>query len=313
MMIAAAGLLLLTIFAMIGVAIEEHRRRRRKIELRMASARAFGTRIEEKPKLRVSREAPAPRAGLRAKIGAVFGFHPDRKYPMSVAVVITLGLIAGTAAWLLGHGVLGAASLLLVPVVCIVVTRQMFNRWHDRSSTALLAQLPDALSMIVRAVRVGIPVTEAIRIAGRESPEPTASVLRQVAEQIAIGISLETALQSAGTSTGLPEYRFFATALSLQAQTGGGLSETLENLADVIRKRVAMRARGYALAAEARTSTLVLSCLPIVSGFMIWVLSPAYIGMLFSDPSGQKLLAGAVGLLITGTLVMRTIIRKSLS
>ena len=76
----------------------------------------------------------------------------------------------------------------------------------------------------------------------------------------------------------MPEYRFFATALSLQNQTGGALSETLENLADVIRKRVALAAKGKALASEARTSAMVLAAMPIVTGGGLWALNPGYIG-----------------------------------
>ncbi len=120
----------------------------------------------------------------------------------------------------------------------------------------LFQQFPDALAMIVRAVRVGLPIVEAIRVVARENAEPTAREFAGLVAQTTIGVPLDDALREMAERNRLPEYRFFATALSLQSQTGGGLTETLENLADTIRKRVAAKLRGHALAAEARMSSL---------------------------------------------------------
>lgn len=295
---------------MIGWWIDSVRRRRQHIAVRIAQARDVRRRT---PVTRVSRDAARPERAWRQRLGVLFGYDFGTSTPIPWWGVLLVSLAVARGAAMLAAGLLGDWALVMVPPLWVGCSRMMFAHWQQHAATALLAQFPDALAMIGRAVRVGIPVTEAIRIAGRESPEPTGAILRGVADQIAIGISLETALKAAGDSTRLPEYRFFATALSLQQQTGGGLSETLENLGDVIRKRVAMRARGFALAAEARTSALVLSALPIVSGLMIYLMSPQYIGMLFTDPSGKSLLSIACGLLATGTVVMRLIIRKSLS
>ena len=109
----------------------------------------------------------------------------------------------------------------------------------------------------------------------------------------------------------MAEYRFFA--ISLQAQTGGGLSETLDTLADVIRQRIALRKRGYALAAEARTSAMVLAALPIFSAGALAVLNFSYINVLFVDPTGRKILAAGIALLSCGIGSMRWLIKKSLS
>ena len=111
---------------------------------------------------------------------------------------------------------------------------------------------------------------------------------------------------------GLPEYGFFAAALGLQAQTGGGLGETLDLLADVTRKRVAMKARGHALSAEARTSSMILGGLPVAAGGLLYALNPEYIGVLFTDDTGRTILGTAILSLSTGMFVMRVIIRKSL-
>lgn len=166
--------------------------------------------------------------------------------------------------------------------------------------------------MIVRSVRVGIPVSEAIRTVSREGPEPTAIEFGRLSDQVAIGVALEDALRDVAVRSGLPEYRFFATALALQAQTGGALTEILENLADVIRKRVATRARAHALASEAKTSSYILAALPVVTGLAIGVLNPKYMSLLFTDPMGNKVFAAAIGMLGLGMGVMRLTISRSL-
>jgi tight adherence protein B len=123
---------------------------------------------------------------------------------------------------------------------------------------------------------------------------------------------MDDAMNKMARRSGLPEYRFFATALALQNQTGGALSETLENLADVIRKRAALKAKGMAMTSEAKATAAILAALPIILGALLWVLSPAYISLLFTDATGRSLFGAAVVSLITGLFVIRTIIRKSL-
>ena len=154
---------------------------------------------------------------------------------------------------------------------------------------------------------------EAMRAVARETPEPTGPEFARLVDQVSIGVSVDEAVLDMASRCGIAEYRFFATALSLQNQTGGTLSETLENLADVIRKRVALAAKGKALASEARTSAMVLAAMPIVTGGGLWALNPGYVGMMFKDPTGRTLFGGAVVSLCTGIFTIRTIIRKSLS
>jgi tight adherence protein B len=166
--------------------------------------------------------------------------------------------------------------------------------------------------MIVRSIRVGIPVLEAVRAVSREIPAPTGTEFGRLMNQVAIGASLEDAVTGLARRGGLPEYRFFATALSLQNQTGGTLSETLENLADVIRKRAALRAKGHAMTSEARSSAMILAALPVFTGGLLYLLNPPYIMLLFTDPSGQSMFTSALISLGTGLFVIRTIIRRTL-
>jgi tight adherence protein B len=229
--------------------------------------------------------------------------------PVVAGVALAIALGAGRAASELGGGL----AWLLVPAAWLQLCRTFYGWSRNRLRSALYKQFPDALGTIVRAVRVGAPVVEAIRAVAREAPHPTAREFAAAAAQTGVGVPLEDALREMAARSGLPEYWFFATALSLQSQTGGGLTETLENLADTIRKRVAATVRGHAMAAEARTSSYVLGGLPIVTGVLLSVVNPGYMAVLFVDPGGRKLLMGAAGLLSVGAISMRVIIRKSLS
>ncbi len=234
------------------------------------------------------------------------------QYPMSLSGVVFCMLGPAAVFALLATKVIGHSGWLMLPVFDILLTRIFLGSAAEKASRTLLSQFPDALAMISRSVRVGVPVTEAVRICSRESQTPTREEFAKAADQVAIGLDLENALLEMAERNDLAEYRFFATALALQSQTGGGLTETLETLADTIRKRENARKRGHALAAEARTSIYVLAALPIVVCAALFVINPEYIGLLFTDPTGEKLLGIAVGMLVSGLWIMQQIIKRSL-
>lgn len=242
-------------------------------------------------------------------------YNPDHAagYPLRpIAVVLPVLLLAAAVA----RGATnfaGLAGWAALPFAALLICRWFYGWCEDRLITKLYNQFPDALAMIVRAVRVGLPVIEAIRVAARENPQPTAREFESLVARTAIGVPLDEALREMAERNRLPEYRFFATALSLQSQTGGGLTETLEGLADTIRKRVAAKLRGHALAAEARMSSYILGALPLVTGALLTVMNPSYMQVLVTDPTGQKLLLIGAGLLGMGALSMRMLIRASLT
>ncbi len=256
-----------------------------------------------------------PTATALRQLSLLFGYDPllRQRYRLPWVVVVIVALILSVAAAYAGTSLIGIYAWLATPVAWVFASRSYYKRCDNRLTQTLYKQFPDALATIVRSVRVGVPVSESIRTVAKEALEPTATEFGRVADQITIGVPLDEALRDLALRNQLPEYRFFATALSLQSQTGGGLTETLENLADTIRKRVAAKAKGNALAAEAKTSTYVLAALPIVMGGLIFIVNRSYILILFTDDSGRKLLFLAMGMLGAGFYAMRTIIRKSLS
>lgn len=271
-----------------------------------------------------ARAPAAPRRGMAERVAAspllargarLLGIDMDQiaNYPVRWWIVLVAAVPVARGATGLASTLLGDGMVMATPAAWLFCCRAAFHHFAAARRDTLLRQFPDALGMITRAIAVGVPVTEAIRIVAREAPEPTAGEFRRIADRLAIGTPLDRALAETALRTGVPEYRFFATALSLQAQTGGGLREALETLADVIRKRVGLRERGYALASEARTSAAILAALPFFAVGMLALISPGYVNMLFFDEDGQKILTLAIFKLLVGMWVMRNMIKRALS
>jgi tight adherence protein B len=247
--------------------------------------------------------------------GRMFGYDPARmeQYPVRWWVVLGVALVVAKVAQSLAGGLVGPLSILAVPVIWVMLSRSAFGWMESRRRAKLLHQFPDALAMIVRSVRVGIPVMEAMRTVARDVPAPTGPAFLRLVEQVSIGVTVEDAVIDMAERADIPEYRFFATTLSLQTQTGGTLSESLEGLADMIRKRIALIGKANALASEAKTSAVVLASMPVLTGIALWALTPKYFATLFNDPQGRTLFGSAVVSLVLGLASIRLMIRKTLS
>ncbi len=246
---------------------------------------------------------------------AYLAIEPDRPdlYPMPwwalafVASMLALALAAAATFFV------GPVAWVSLPLDAFLIVRTVFRFFHNRRSAQLYTQLPDAMAMVVRSVRVGFTVQDALRIVSEEGQWPTSTEFRRVIDEIRVGGSLLDALVKLAQRSALLEYRFLAVALSLQGQSGGSLSETLENLADVVRKRVALKQRAIALASEAKTTMYVLGALPFVVSAGLMVLTPSYLTPLITTSVGKKVLFAGIVLLGLGFGSMKVIIKKSVS
>jgi tight adherence protein B len=249
------------------------------------------------------------------KIGRIIGLEINRpelyRFPWwAVILVMTMvGFILVRVAIFF----VGDMGWFAWPLSVFFGSRWYFLRGMEVYHTTLIRQMPDLLNMIVRAVRAGIPVTESFEVVARESPPVTAKEFALVTNEITIGRPLDDTLWRMARRTGLREYRFFAVALTLQAQTGGNLTETLDKLADVIRKRNALKERGKALVSEGKTTATVLTVLPLLVATVIYFTTPGYVELLVTDPLGKIILLSAIGCLLTGRFAIRQLIRGSLS
>jgi tight adherence protein B len=191
-----------------------------------------------------------------------------------------------------------------------MVVRGLFGWQQRRLANQLFRQLPDAIQIVASTVRSGLPVNEAFRTISREMPQPTAGQFAIVCSELSLGRPAEEAVEAVYRRTQVAEYAMFAVTLAVQLKSGGSLSETLQTLGDTVSQRVALAARAKALAAEVIFSSRALSCMPIIVGGIFYWLNPQSIDLLFTDPTGNKLLAYAVCSVVVGHFVIRWMIRR---
>jgi tight adherence protein B len=253
--------------------------------------------------------------GALGRALACVGIEIDRPdlYPMPWWMILFITGVLAVAIAALGGFFVGPIAWISLPIDAFLLVYAVFKFFRNRRTAQLYSQLPDALAMTVRSVRVGFTVQDALRIVSEEGQWPTSAEFRRVIDEIRLGGLLQSALEKLAMRSALLEYRFLAVALSLQSQSGGSLSETLENLADVVRKRVALKQRAIALSSEARTTMWVLGCLPFVVTGALLFLSPSYLVPLISTSTGKKILFVGFVLLGLGFASMKFIIKKSVS
>ena len=162
---------------------------------------------------------------------------------------------------------------------------------------------PDAIDLLVRGLRSGLPIAETLVAVASEIPGPVGVEFRQVIERIRIGKSMELALQDAADTLGTPEFQFFCITLAIQRETGGNLAETLNNLSEVLRKRAQMKLKIKAMSSEAKASAWIVGCLPFFVFGLVYVMNPDYLSPFF--PGTEKadvrvMIAGVIGLVWMG-------------
>jgi len=169
-------------------------------------------------------------------------------------------------------------------------------------------QLADAIDVIVRGVKSGLPLTQCLRIIAQESPEPLRTEFQNLVDAQAMGVPIDQSMQRLYDRMPLPEVNFFAIVLVIQQKTGGNLSESLGNLSNVLRARKLMREKVKALSAEAKASAMIIGALPFVVMAAVYVIRPDYIGVLFTHPTGHLILLGSAIMMGSGILIMRKMI-----
>lgn len=155
-------------------------------------------------------------------------------------------------------------------------------------------RFPDAIELIVRGLRSGLPITETLQIVASEIPGPVGIEFRQVSDKMKIGRTMEVALQESADRLGTPEFQFFTITLAIQRETGGNLAETLSNLADVLRKRSQMKLKIKAMSSESKASAYIVGALPFTVFGLISFISPDYMAGFFTEP--RLIVAGLGGL-----------------
>ncbi len=195
----------------------------------------------------------------------------------------------------------GAVGLLGLP-------RWYVNRRRKRRIAKFVDEFANAVDVIVRGVKAGLPLNDCIRIIANEAAEPVKSEFRQISETQALGLSLTEAVVRLPDRVPTPEASFFAIVITIQQRAGGNLAEALGNLSRVLRERKKMKGKIGAMAMEAKASAYIIGSLPLVVMGLVSITSPAYIILLFTDPIGHLILVASVLWMTTGVLVMRKMI-----
>ena len=248
-----------------------------------------------------------------------------RQRKASVSLVVQLqqaGLNVSVTQFWIASGVLGAlvlvgslifrapiwAALPLGLAAGLGLPRWTIKFLAGQRTKKFTGNFSDAIDVIVRGIKSGLPVHECLRVIARESPAPLGPEFRRLVENISMGMAVDQGLEKMYERMPTPELRFFTIVLAIQARTGGNLAEALGNLSAVLRARKLMREKIKALSSEATASAFIIGSLPICVTLLITVTTPSYMAIMVTDPRGKlMLLAGGIVELF-GIWVMRRMI-----
>jgi len=186
--------------------------------------------------------------------------------------------------------------------------RWMLNYLKRRREGKFLDALPDAVDVIVRGVKAGLPLFDSIKVVVNDSPEPLRSEFRAIIETQSIGMPLGEACMRLYERMPLPEANFFGIVIGIQTKSGGNLSEALGNLSKVLRDRKKMKAKIQAMSMEAKASAGIIGALPPFVMIAVYIMSPDYISLLWTHPTGRFMLACCAVWMTAGILVMKKMI-----
>ena len=206
---------------------------------------------------------------------------------MIVFVVATGGMLIVRAPFLMA-ALFGLLLGLGLPYLIVGMT-------INRRVKAFNARFPDAIDLLVRGLKSGLPVTETFQVVSQELPGPVGEEFKGVVERIRIGNTMEAALQETAEMLGTPEFQFFCITIQIQRETGGNLAETLANLSDVLRKRAQMKLKIRAMSSEAKASAYIVGALPFFVFGVVWTVNPGYLAGFFVE---ERLIIAGIGGLI---------------
>ena len=211
---------------------------------------------------------------------------------------ISAGIIAVTVLLLIFRGAPFLLAFFFGLFVGVGGPHFIIGKMIARRINKFTANFPDAIELMVRGLRSGLPISETMGIVASEIPDPVGAEFRMVVDKMKIGRTMEAALQDTADRLGTPEFQFFVITLAIQRETGGNLAETLSNLADVLRKRAQMKLKIRAMSSESKASAYIVGALPFAVFGLVWMVNPKYIGGFFIDP--RLMIAGVGGMVWMG-------------
>jgi tight adherence protein B len=255
--------------------------------------------IEEKQKAKARHNSPP----LALRIEQA-GLSWSRRTFLLISLVT--GVVLFLAAWLFGAPIY--ASLGFLAAGLFGLPRWVVNFLRRRRFEKFLNEFANAIDVVVRGVKAGLPLNDCVRIIAAEAAEPVKTEFRKVAETQALGIPLGEAVAKLPDRVPVPETNFFAIVIATQQRAGGNLAEALSNLSRVLRDRRKMKGKIKAMSMEAKSSAFIIGSLPVIVMVMVYFTSPGYIMLLFTEPLGNMILIASAFWMLVGVLVMRKMI-----
>ena len=292
-----------------------------------------GERNTERRMASVARKEPmqqrTPRSGQKSRREQVEGTlkqlearqKASRRVPLSMrlsqaglswtprrfmVISVSLGFVVFVVLMLTGVGLLPSLGIAFAAGGGLPFWALSFLK--KRREAKFLETFPDAVDVIVRGIKAGLPLLDSLKLIATEAEEPVRSEFRSIIETQTIGIPIGEACLKLYEDMPLPEANFFAIVVSIQQRAGGNLSEALGNLSRVLRDRKKMKAKIKAMSMEAKASASIIGALPIAVMLLVYITSPQYISLLWTEPLGRMMLLGCAFWMSIGIMVMRKMI-----
>jgi len=253
--------------------------------------------------LRELEKANRRRRNLQAKIEQA-GLSMSRQ--QFVVASIAFGLVLGAAAWVQSKNVFLAAMVAVIGAGGL--PRLLLERLRRRRISRFIANFPNAIDIIVRGVKSGLPLGDTIRIAANEGAEPVRSEFVKVVESLSLGLTLPEAIERMAQRIPVAETNFFSIVISIQGQAGGNLSEAIGNLSRVLRERKKMKGKIAAMSMEAKASAAIIGAVPFLVVAALYASSPAYVSQLWTTAHGRMIAGIAVCWMAIGVAMMKKMI-----
>lgn len=222
-------------------------------------------------------------------------------------MILTFGLLSGMV-FLVLFGVNIIISILMGVIVGAFLPHLIINGMIKKRILSFISLFPDALDLIVRGLRSGLPITESMNSVASEVDDPVGGEFRRVMDQIRLGINLDEALEETAQRIDSPEFKFFVISLAIQRETGGNLAETLSKLSDLLRRRQQMKLKIKAMASEGKASAYIVGALPFVMFFMLLLINYNYTSVLFTDQRATYIALGGLVWMSIGGFIMKQMI-----
>lgn len=234
------------------------------------------------------------------------GFFTQPKFYIILIISIWVGIFS---LYYIGLGQNFFIAFILATFTSLMIAYFYLQFQERRWKKSFIRIFPQSLDVIIRSLRAGLTIGRGITIVSEEVADPVGYEFGYIAAQLEIGVSTERALREATNRISVDDFRFFAIALIIQKEIGGGLSDVLSKLSDVTRERDKFRKKVWAMSGEARTTALIVGLLPVFTSLVIEVLTPGYLKFFITDPMGKNLLWISIGLAFMGIGVLSRLIR----